>query len=127
MFIVIAALRSLSGFSSSAITASSTEKAVKKLRDRLFLHLQHLPMDYYSKTPTGELIQRCTGDVETVRKFSSMQVVESVRMIAIFAGAVSMMIMINVQYALITICTFPIVLFGSFYFFKREGERNNFV
>jgi len=122
MFIVISLLRSLSGFSSSAITASSTEKAMKKLRDTLFLHLQHLPMDYYSKTPTGELIQRCTGDVETIRKFAAMQVVESVRMSAIFAGAVSMMMMINVQYALITICTFPIVLIGSFYFFKKEGE-----
>jgi ATP-binding cassette subfamily B protein len=122
MFIVISLLRSGTSFSSSAITAASTEKAVKKLRDKLFLHLQHLPMDYYSKTPTGELIQRCTGDVETVRKFASMQVVESVRMTAIFFGAVTMMMMINVQYALITICTFPLVLIGSFYFFKKEGE-----
>jgi len=122
MFIVISLLRSFSGFSSSAITAASTEKAMKKLRDKLFLHLQHLPMDYYSKTPTGELIQRCTGDVETIRKFASMQVVESVRMSAIFIGAVTMMMMINVQYALITICTFPVVLLGSFYFFKKEGE-----
>lgn len=122
MFIVISLLRSATSFSSSAITAASTEKAVKKLRDRLFLHLQHLPMDYYSKTPTGELIQRCTGDVETVRKFAAMQVVESIRMSAIFIGAVYMMMMINVEYALITICTFPIVLIGSFYFFRREGE-----
>jgi len=122
MFIVISLLRSATSFSSSAITAASTEKAVKKLRDRLFLHLQHLPMEYYSKTPTGELIQRCTGDVETVRKFASMQVVESIRMAAIFTGAVYMMMLINVQYALITICTFPIVLIGSFYFFKKESE-----
>lgn len=122
MFIVISLLRSSTGFGSSAITAASTEKAMKKLRDRLFSHLQHLPMDYFGKTPTGELIQRCTGDVETVRKFAAMQVVESIRMTAIFIGATSMMLMINVTYALIAISLFPIVLAGSFYFFKKEGE-----
>src|SRR4030095_13780884 len=95
---------------------------MKKLRDRLFSHLQHLPMSYYSKTPTGELIQRCTGDVETIRKFSYMQVVESIRLVAIFTGATIMMMMINSTYALIAIATFPLVLLGSYYFFKKEGE-----
>ena len=122
IFLVISVLRGATMFSSSAISASSTEKAVKKLRDKLFSHLQHLPMVYYGKTPTGELIQRCTGDVETVRKFASMQVVESVRMAAIFTGACAMMLMVNVNYALISIALFPVVIIGSVYFFKKEGE-----
>jgi ATP-binding cassette subfamily B protein len=122
MFLVISLLRGATMFSSSAITADSTEKATKKLRDRLFSHLQHLPMEYYGKTPTGELIQRCTGDVETVRKFAAMQVVESIRMAAIFIGAFVMMMMVNVTYALIAVALFPIVLVCSVYFFKKEGE-----
>jgi ATP-binding cassette subfamily B protein len=122
MFLVISLLRGATMFSSSAITADSTEKATKKLRDRLFSHLQHLPMEYYGKTPTGELIQRCTGDVETVRKFAAMQVVESIRMAAIFIDAFVMMMMVNVTYALIAVALFPIVLVCSVYFFKKEGE-----
>ncbi|MCI0448596.1 MAG: ABC transporter ATP-binding protein/permease [Chlorobi bacterium] len=122
IFLVISLLRGATMFTSSAISASSTEKAMKKLRDKLFSHLQHLPMEYYGKTPTGELIQRCTGDVETVRKFASMQVVESVRMAAIFTGACAMMLMVNVNYALISIVLFPVVIIGSVYFFKKEGE-----
>ena len=40
IFIVISLLRGLFAFSSTAITASSTEKAIKELRDRLFSHIQ---------------------------------------------------------------------------------------
>lgn len=107
---------------SSTISAASTEKAMKKLRDRLFSHLQRLPMKFFGKTPTGELIQRCTGDVETVRKFATMQVTESIRLAAIFTGAFIMMFMVNSTYALIAITLFPVMIVSSFFFFRKEGE-----
>lgn len=122
LFLIIAILRGVTMFSSSTISAASTEKAMKKLRDRLFYHLQHLPMKYFGKTPTGELIQRCTGDVETVRKFATMQVTESIRLASIFIGAFIMMFMVNQTYALITIALFPILIIASVFFFKKEGE-----
>ncbi|MCC7159171.1 MAG: ABC transporter ATP-binding protein [Ignavibacteria bacterium] len=122
IFLVIALLRGVTMLTSSAIAASSTEKAMKQLRDKLFSHLQHLPMEYFSKTPTGELIQRCTGDVETLRKFATMQVTETIRLGAIFVGAFAMMYMVNHTYAFIAICLFPIVISASYFFFKKEGE-----
>ena len=122
IFLVISLLRGLFMFLSSAITASSTEKATKKLRDRLFSHIQALPIAYHSKTPTGELIQRCTGDVETVRKFASTQIVEVIRMGAIFCGAFFMMFTMNTTYALIAIVLVPIISVGSVIFFRKEGR-----
>jgi ATP-binding cassette, subfamily B, bacterial len=122
IFLIISLLRGITMFSSSTITAASTEKATKKLRDKLFSHLQHLPMEYYGKTPTGELIQRCTGDVETVRKFASMQVTETVRLAAIFIGAFTMMFMVNQTYAFISVSLFPLMLIASVFFFRKEGQ-----
>lgn len=122
LFLIIALLRGVTMLSSSTISAASTEKAMKKLRDRLFTHLQHLPMKYFGKTPTGELIQRCTGDVETVRKFATMQVTESIRLASIFIGAFIMMFMVSQTYALIAIMLFPIMIIASVFFFKKEGE-----
>ncbi len=122
IFLIIALFRGITMLSSSAISAASTEKAMKKLRDRLFSHLQHLPMEYYGKTPTGELIQRCTGDVETVRKFATMQVTETIRLSALFIGAFVMMYLVNPTYAFISISLFPIVIGASYFFFKKEGE-----
>ena len=122
IFLSISLLRGLLMFSSSALSASSTEKAMKKLRDKLFSHLQRLPLEYFSKTPTGELVQRCTGDVETIRKFSTMQVVEVLRMLAIFSGAFTMMAYINLTYAFIAVAFVPIIFFGSMFFFRLEGK-----
>ncbi len=122
IFLAIALFRGITMLTSSAIAASSTEKAMKQLRDKLFSHLQHLPMEYFGKTPTGELIQRCTGDVETLRKFATMQVTETIRLGAIFVGAFAMMYMVNHTYAFIAICLFPIVISASYFFFKKEGE-----
>jgi len=122
IFLVISLLRGIFSFSSSAITASSTEKAIKELRDRLFSHIQALPLAYHSKTPTGELIQRCTGDVETLRKFAATQVVEVVRMCALFFGAFIMMATINLTYAFIAIILVPVITIGSILFFKLESK-----
>lgn len=122
LFLVISLSRAAFMFTASAISASSTEKAVKKLKDKLFTHIQHLPLEYFSRTPTGELVQRCTGDVETIRKFSSIQVVEIVRMTAVFFGSFFMMLSINLTYALIAITSLPIVSIGSMYFFRKESK-----
>ncbi|KXK42915.1 MAG: ABC-type multidrug transport system protein [Chlorobi bacterium OLB5] len=122
IFLLIALMRGATMLVSSTISAASTEKAMKKLRDRLFSHLQRLPMKFFGKTPTGELIQRCTGDVETVRKFATMQVTESIRLAAIFTGAFIMMFMVNSTYALIAITLFPVMIVSSFFFFRKEGE-----
>ena len=122
IFLFISLLRGVFTFSSSAISASSTEKAIKKLRDRLFSHLQALPLAYHSKTPTGELIQRCTGDVETVRKFASIQVVDVLRLLTIFIAAFIMMYGINIIYSLIAVALVPVIAVGSVIFFKKESE-----
>ncbi|MCX7878119.1 MAG: ABC transporter ATP-binding protein/permease [Ignavibacteria bacterium] len=122
VFLSIALFRGLTMLSSSTLSASATEKAMKHLRDRLFRHIQYMPMEYFSKTPTGELIQRCTGDVETIRKFATMQVTETIRLSAVFIGAFIMMFIINPAYAFITISFFPVMLICSYFFYKKEKE-----
>jgi ATP-binding cassette subfamily B protein len=122
IFLVISLFRGLFSVSASSLSTYSTEKAIKKLRDRLFSHLQAVPLAYHSKTPTGELIQRCTGDVETIRKFSTHQVIETLRMTAIFFGAFAMMLTIDVTYAFITISLVPLILIGCVFFYKKESE-----
>lgn len=121
IFLVISLLRGIFSFASNAISASSTEKAIKQLRDKLFSHIQALPIAYHSKTPTGELIQRCTGDVETLRKFASTHVVEVIRIGGLFTGAFIMMASISLTYALIAITFVPVILISSLLFFKKES------
>ena len=122
LFMVISAIRAITQFIGSIIAASSTEKAIKKLRDRLFAHIQFLPLSYHKKTPTGEMVQRCTGDIDTVRRFILNDVVEVIRLSAVFVGAFIMMVSVHVQYALIAIALVPVIVITSYFFFKKEGK-----
>ena len=54
------------GFVTEYLTATIAQGALRRLRVRLFAHLQTLPLSYYDRTPLGDTISRCTADVETV-------------------------------------------------------------
>jgi ATP-binding cassette subfamily B protein len=53
-------------------SALASENIALTIRDSLYTHLQHLPFSFHVKAETGDLIQRCTSDVETVRRFLSV-------------------------------------------------------
>lgn len=122
IYLVVASLRSVSSIVSAALKASSTEKAIKYLRDYLFNHIQKLPVSFISSTNTGELIQRCTGDVETVRRFILDQIVEVIRLSAVFIFAFIMMFVVSRSYALVAIALTPFIMITSYLFFKKEGK-----
>ena len=54
------------GFLTEYLTATIAQGVLRRLRVRLFAHLQTLPLSYYDRTPLGDTISRCTADVETV-------------------------------------------------------------
>jgi ATP-binding cassette subfamily B protein len=54
------------GFLTEYLTAIVAQGVLRRLRVRLFAHLQTLPLSYYDRTPLGDTISRCTADVETV-------------------------------------------------------------
>jgi len=66
-------ISSLFSFFSGKWVAAASEKTARNMRDRLYGHIQKLPYDYFTNVETGDLIQRCTSDVETVRRFAGVQ------------------------------------------------------
>lgn len=122
LYLGIALVRGLSMFVSSALAAFATEKAIKRLRDNLFAHIQRLPLGFHSKLKTGETIQRCTGDVDTIREFINTQVVELILMSSIFVMAFYMMSIVHLTYALIAIALVPAIVITSWLFFRYEQK-----
>lgn len=122
MLIVVSIIRVTTQFWSGVITAAATENAIQNLRNTLFSHIQRLPISWINHKSTGELIQRSTGDIDTVKTFIGKQTVELVLFSAVFIGAFSMMVSIHWQYALISVCFGPINMIMAIYFFKKEGK-----
>ena len=104
-------------------TAKGTESFVKKLRDALFSHIQRLPFKWHTEHQTGDIIQRCTYDVDTAQRFISLQLVEVVRTALLIATALAIMFTMNTLLALIALAFMPIIVGYSLGFFSRIGSR----
>ena len=99
-------------------TATASESIAKNMRDRLYAHLQTLPYDYHVKAKTGDLIQRCTSDVETIRRFLQTQIVEVFRAVLMLAVALVLMLGMNVKMTLVSMVLVPPLFVFAMLFFK---------
>tara|TARA_B110000483_G_scaffold126397_1_gene151837 strand:+ start:68 stop:1894 length:1827 start_codon:yes stop_codon:yes gene_type:complete len=122
IYLLITLVRSIFIFTAKAINASATEYATESLRNSLFAHIQKMPMDYFSGISTGELIQRSTGDIETIRRFIGNQLVEILRLTAIFAFSSYWLFKGNVIFGFIAICATPLIAISAIIFFKKEQK-----
>lgn len=100
-------------------SSKSAESIARNTRNRLYDHLQRLPYNYHVKSSTGDLIQRCTSDVETIRSFLGVQLVEIGRAIFIVVLVSIVMFSLNVKLALASIIAIPIIFSFSLIFFQR--------
>ena len=117
--IILTGFRGLFLYLRDHFSALAAESIIRRLRNRLYDHLQHLPSAYHSNADTGDLIQRCTSDVETLRLLFSKQTVELGRAAVFLMVAVPMMLMLDVKLAMVAVIFLPIVISFSIIFFNR--------
>lgn len=98
--------------------AFAAEGMAKQMRDELYRHLNAVPYDYHKHVNTGDIVQRCTSDVDTVRRFVSMQCMEIVRTVVMFVIALIVMFSIHVEMALISMAVLPLLSVSSFVYFR---------
>ncbi|NLG37125.1 MAG: ABC transporter ATP-binding protein [Clostridiales bacterium] len=99
------------------------ETVARSMRNRLYDHLQRLPYDYHVKAETGDLIQRSTTDVETVRRFFSAQFIQAVRMIVMLALALGILLSIHPLMTLYSLALIPFIVASCMWFFKRIQKQ----
>lgn len=98
--------------------AASSEIMAKNVRTIMYDHIQHLPYSYHVKAETGDLIQRCTSDLETLRRFLANQFFQVVRAVAMVISALSIMLTLNVRLTLISFSITPFLALAAFFFYK---------
>ncbi len=101
------------------INSYAAEKFVRRMRDKLFEHIMELPFSWHSENHTGDIIQRCTSDVDTVKMFISEQLHSLVRIIIRIVVAVYFMLGINKTMTLISATFIPVIVLYSCYFHNK--------
>lgn len=122
LYVLVSLFRAAFVFIANTINANSTEKATQSLRNMFFSHIQHLPMSYFATVSTGELIQRSTGDIETIRRFIGNQMVEVLRLTAIFVFSSYWLFKGNMVFGFISICATPLIAISAILFFTKEQK-----
>lgn len=104
-------------FVKGKLSAVAAQASSKRMRERLYDHLLRLPFNYHVKAQTGDIIQRCTSDIETVQNFVERQSVDAIQIIFQVIIVLSIMIPISLKYTMIAIILIPIVFVITIRFF----------
>ena len=117
--VVLTAVAGVLNYFRGRWSAQASEAIALRLRDRLYDHLQHVPCSYHDKADTGDLVQRCTSDVETVRSFLSNQVVEIARAVLMLVTVLPFMLLLSVRLTLLAMALVPVIVGFSMVFISR--------
>lgn len=121
--IVIALVTFIFHYLRHFLTVRANEIFVKRVRDECFTHLQRLPLSWHGEHRTGDIIQRCTSDVDTISNFVTNQLLGLFRIVLLLVLSVVFMFTINVRLAAIAVSFIPVIVGYSvvyyFYIFKR--------
>ena len=99
--------------------AMAAESMAQGIRERLYDHIQRLPYAYHTRAETGDLVQRATSDVETVRKFLASQFIEIGRALFMVGLTLSFMVQLHKGMTLYAMSVVPFIFLFSFVFFMK--------
>ncbi len=121
--IAFSALSGLFNFVRRYIATESAEHLTKNLRDKLFEHIQKLPFDWHIKIQTGDIIQRCTSDVELIRTLLANQLIDIVRMLFLVVFSLIIMFSMDVYMTWVSLALIPIIVVYSLVFYGKVSSR----
>ena len=117
--VLVTALGGLFMYLKDFLAARACEQTVRSLRERLFDHLHRLPEHYLNQVDSGDLVQRCTSDIDTLREFLTLQVMDIGRTVILMVIVIPLMMMQSPMMTLISLCLMPIVCVFSWLFFGK--------
>lgn len=121
--ICVAILSGAALFVSRLYTAKAGENFAKNMRDSLFTHVQRLPVKWHDRHQTGDIIQRCTSDVEVIRNFVVTQLLEVFRTVFLIAVSFSIMLSMNVKLSMLVLIFVPVVAAYSVIFYRLIAKK----
>ena len=117
--VAVGAVQVLSQFTFRVANTTASETLVKTMRDSLFKHIERLPFGWHMKNKTGDIIQRCTSDIDTTRNFLSEQLTAIFRIVILLALSMYFMFSMHPILTLIALIPMPAIIGYSWWFHGR--------
>ena len=120
--LAVALVKAAALYAFRVFNTRASERLTKTMRDTLFLHIERLPYSWHMQNHTGDIIQRCTSDIDTLKGFLSEQLSAVFRSVLLLALALTFMLGMNVPLTVIALAPVPFIIGYSFLFHRRIGE-----
>ena len=120
--VAVAVVKAAAQYGYEVSKTAASETLVKTMRDSLFSHIERLPYAWHMKNRTGDIIQRCTSDIDTLKNFLAEQMTNLIRIVILLALSVTFMLGMNPRLTLIAMLPVPVIIGYSLYFHKKIGE-----
>ena len=117
LIVILSLIQGIFNFIRGRFASKSAQNSARLLKNRIFDHIQHLPYSYYNKMDTGDLVQRCSSDVETYSVFMEQQSIEFFRVVIMIIAVVPIMLSYSREMTVAAMCLLPIIILYSFYYF----------
>ena len=121
--LLAAVLSGVFGYLGNMSTVKGSEGFVRDLRDKLFEHTQRIRFSWHAKHKTGDIIQRCTADVDVIRGFVSGQMMEVFRTVILVSVSLVMMFSMDAPLTWLAVLFIPVVVAYSLFFFGKLSAR----
>ncbi|MCW2985277.1 MAG: transporter ATP-binding protein [Conexibacter sp.] len=116
LFVISALVVWVTSYVQTYLTNWVGQRALQDLRLDIFRHLQEMPVGFYERRPAGVLISRLTNDVEALEQMVTDAVTTLFQATLTLVGSIAILLLFDVQLALLTFVIFPIMAVGSFAF-----------
>jgi ATP-binding cassette subfamily B protein len=121
--VVLAAIRGAFNFLQSYWSEAASQGVAYDLRDALYAKLQRLSFSYHDQAQTGQLMTRVTSDVETVRQFVGVGVLQFLSALVMLAGSAIILLWVNWQLALAALAVIPFIFLVLANFIRQVFPR----
>ncbi len=120
---VIAAVTFIFHYCRMYFNTFANQVLMQRMRNELFTHIQRIPLAWHNKNNTGDIIQRCTSDADTISNFISNQILSLFRILLLLVLSVTFMFITNAKLAAIALAFIPVLIGYSLFFYFKAGKH----
>ncbi len=122
VLLAVAVVKVLSQYGFRVWNTKASETMVRTMRTTMYTHIGRLPFGWHMKHRTGDIIQRCTSDIDMVKNFVSEQLTSIFRIVILLTFSVTFMFSMYAPLTWIALLPIPVILLYAVLFHRLIGK-----
>jgi ATP-binding cassette subfamily B protein len=122
LFVALVVINFILSFVQKMIMEYTGLMIMHDLRMKLFVHIQHLAIAFFTRNPVARLVTRTTNDIQNMHELFTSVISMIFKDLFLLGGIAAVMLIINWKLALVSFIVLPVVLYASVNFSRRARD-----